>query len=466
MEKRSQNFNKSGYLDCFQDYLMRPVDASSLGAFRFLFGLVMVWSTIRYYYHGWIDSYYIKRKFIFTYEWFPWISLWPDDGIYYHYALMGISALFLAFGLFYRFSAIIFFVTYAYTFLLGKSLYNNHYYFICLLGLLFCCVNANRWMSLDSLWKSKFCNKSLPETVPYWNVLIIKLQIFIVYFYGGIAKFNMDWLRGEPLRLWFSEVAGREDTPSIVAGFLESEFAAYFFSYGGLIFDLAIGFLLIYKKTRLLAFGLILVFNITNNWLFSIGIFPVLMIAATVIFLEPESPKILIQKYFPQITQKKVPSEPHPSPYGRAAMIFVSIYLLIQFLLPFRHWLYKGNVSWTEEGRFFSWHMKTRDKHDCKVLFLATLTETKETWKIPAKKYLTKRQYINMCKHPQMVLQYAHYLGKKLKEANILDVIVTSRSMVSLNGRPPQPMIDPDVNLLKKNYSAFRHADWILPLKE
>jgi hypothetical protein len=259
---------------------------------------------------------------------------------------MGVSALFLALGLFYRFSAIVFLLTYTYTFLLGKSLYNNHYYFICLLGILFCCVNANRWMSLDIVLKKRFFHKSLPETVPFWNVLLVKAQVFIVYFYGGIAKFDMDWLKGEPLRQWFKEVAGRESTPEIIGKFLETEFAAYFFSYGGLIYDLVIGFLLICRKTRLLAFGLILFFNLTNNWLFRIGVFPTLMVAATIIFLEPETPKKMLQKFFPRFKKETISSSPIVSPYRKAATIFVSLYLIIQILLPFRHWLYKGNLNW------------------------------------------------------------------------------------------------------------------------
>ncbi len=34
----------------------------------------------------------------------------------------------------------------------------------------------------------------------------------------------------------------------------------------------------------------------------------------------------------------------------------------VQCLVPLRHLLYLGNVSWTEEGHRFAWHMKLRDK--------------------------------------------------------------------------------------------------------
>ena len=238
------NMKKSSeYLDSAIAYLMRPVDASSLGALRIFFGILMVWSTLKYFYNGWIKEYYIDPKFLFTYELFPWVSPWPGDGMYYHFAVMALAAFFLALGFFYRASAIVFFLTYAHGFLIEKSLYNNHYYFICLIGLLFCVTNAHRWMSLDALWIKKLQSDAQAGTVPYWHVLLIKAQVFIVYFYGGIAKLNEDWLRGEPLRHWLPGSANNESVPALAAQFMKSEFAAYFFSYTGLIFDLAIGFI-------------------------------------------------------------------------------------------------------------------------------------------------------------------------------------------------------------------------------
>ena len=52
------------------------------------------------------------------------------------------------------------------------------------------------------------------------------------------------------------------------------------------------------------------------------------------------------------------------------------------------------------------------------------------------------------------------------KSQGIQNPIVTARTLVSFNFRPPQPMIDPDVNLVEADYSIFKSAGWILPLKE
>ena len=65
-----------------------------------------------------------------------------------------------------------------------------------------------------------------------------------------------------------------------------------------------------------------------------------------------------------------------------------------------------------------------------------------------------------------MIIQYAHHLGKLLEEQGVHSPIVKARTLVAYNYRPPQTMIDPGVNLLEEEYYTFRHANWILPLKE
>ncbi|MGV7221092.1 MAG: HTTM domain-containing protein [Nitrospinales bacterium] len=445
------------------EFLFTPVDASSLGAFRFFFGFFMVWSTLRLYLRDRIEGKYLGKLFYFTYELFPWVTPWSGEGMYIQFAIMGLAALFLAVGLFTRGSALVFTLSYTYVFLIEKIYYNNHYYLICLLGFLFCIVHSNRWMSLDNWLNKKFARDANTKLIPYWNVFLFKAQIFIVYFYGGLAKINHDWLRGEPIRHWIRRAAGREDTPSFVSAFLETELATYIFSFGGLIFDLGIGFLLVYKKTRLIGFGLLLIFNLTNSWLFTIGIFPFLMIAATVIFLEPDTPRVFIQKIFPKTIQTKL--EPRTQSIQNTALIFICIYLTIQILLPFRHFLYKGNVAWTEEGHSFSWRMKLKTKSVCKFQFMVTNPKTGDTWPFMTEKYLEVRQNLIMCRRPDMIIQFVRFMESKLKSTGIKNPIITIQSTASLNFGLPQTFIDPNVNLAKAEYSIFKHAEWILPLK-
>ena len=92
---------------------------------------------------------------------------------------------------------------------------------------------------------------------------------------------------------------------------------------------------------------------------------------------------------------------------------------------------------------------------------------TGETWPIYPKQLLTTRQFMMACAKPHMTLQFAHHLGERLKkEQGIKDPVISGRSAASLNYRPLQRMIDPEVNLMEMKYSVFRHSDWILPLKD
>ena len=146
-------------------------------------------------------------------------------------------------------------------------------------------------------------------------------------------------------------------------------------------------------------------------------------------------------------------------------MGFVSLYLAMQVLVPLRHWLYPGNVSWTEEGHRFSWHMKLRDK-EAHLTMRVTEPRTGTTWPVDFSRDLTPKQIDEMSTRPDMIWQYARFLRSKLEAEGVAHPIVTADAQVSLNGRPYAPMIDPNVNLATTHYSLFSHATWITPLRE
>lgn len=450
-------------LIAFSQLLARPVDVSTLAAFRFLFGVLMVWEVLRYFYYGYISQYYIEPRFFFTYEFFPFVSPLSGQGMYWLFGAMGLFALGIALGFYYWLSTLLFFLSYTYIFLLDKSPYNNHYYLIILLSFLLCLADAHRWASLDR-WRA---TKPDPNTVPFWQLFILRAQIFIVYFYGGLAKLNGDWLLGEPVRMWLAE---RSDYP-LFGPFFTTEWAVYFFSYGGLLFDLSIGFLLLWRPTRPLAFGGLLFFHLMNNWLFSIGIFPFLALAATILFVEPDCPRQVLGWFRRNIFRVRTEQTPLPSSGPRSTDLnpwmfgFILVYLALQLLIPLRHWLYPGNASWTEEGHRFAWHMKLREKEPRLEIRVAD-AQTGQSWSADLKEDLTDYQIHQMATRPDMILQYAHYLREKWGRKGLDEPIITANAWASLNGRPFQSLIDPTVNLAQVRPAPFTHAAWILPLKE
>jgi hypothetical protein len=91
----------------------------------------------------------------------------------------------------------------------------------------------------------------------------------------------------------------------------------------------------------------------------------------------------------------------------------------LQILIPLRHWLYPGNVNWTEEGHRFAWHMKLRDKQG-QLDIQVTDPKTGQSWSVDLSEDLTPRQMAKMPTRPDMILQYAHYLREKWRQAGIV----------------------------------------------
>src|SRR6056297_2943619 len=164
-------------------YIHSPVEAAPLAVFRIFFGLMMLFSIIRFWSYGWIDKLYIQPKFFFSYYGFEWVK--PlGDLTNLLFVFCGVSAFFVALGYRYRISIVIFFLSFTYIELMDKTTYLNHYYFISVLSFLMIFLPANAYYSFDA-WRNR--NKAF-QYIPAWTVNSIKLLLGIVYFYAGLAK--------------------------------------------------------------------------------------------------------------------------------------------------------------------------------------------------------------------------------------------------------------------------------------
>src|SRR3989337_1432170 len=272
------------------------------------------------------------------------------------------------------------------------------------------------------------------------------------------------------MRLWLAE---RAYYPYV--GWLFSRWGtAYFFSYGGLLLDLLVVSLLLWRRTRIFALCWAVAFHLTNNWLFNIGIFPWFSIAATTLFFSPDWPQRFLawccgflsieipHKLKPQHAISTVTSPFQPVQHLVIALLV--IYFAFQLLFPLRHHLYPGNVSWTEEGHNFSWMMKLRSKK-AKARFFATDPVTDKTWEINIRDYLTYKQRNTMDTRPDMILNFSHYLANEFKKQGYDQIGIRAEVWTSLNGRELQLLVDPKVNLASQPRSLLL-AKWIMPLIE
>lgn len=441
------------------DRLFEPVDIASLVFFRVVFGAVMLWEVWRYFSNDWIARYYIEPEFHFTFYGFGWVQPWPGDWMYVHFLALGVLAAMIVVGLAYRVAAALFFLGFTYVFLLEQARYLNHFYLIVLLSLLLVFLPANRALSLDALLRPRL----RADAVPAWTLFLLRAQIGLVFVFAGIAKLNGDWLRGEPLRTWLAEST---DT-RLIGRFFEEPLTPYLFSYGGLLLDLLLVPLLLWRRTRPFAFLGALAFNLTNAEVFQIGIFPWLMIGATLMFFPPDWPRFRglragLSGRAP--VERPDAFDPGPGRRGRAVVLsLLAAYLAVQLLVPLRHLLYPGPVAWTEEGHQFSWRMKLRNKEGTARL-IATDPRTGKTWQVAIDPLLAGWQESKVAGRPDLVLQLARYVADELRRQGRPGVEIRALVLASLNGREPQLLIDPSVDLAREQRTIFG-ADWIEPLR-
>jgi vitamin K-dependent gamma-carboxylase len=443
-----------------------PVDNASLIFFRIAFGLLMVWEVCRYFAYGWVAQHWLAPQFLFKYYGFSWVHPWPGHWLYIHWAALGLFALFIAAGFLYRISAALFFASYTYFFLLEEAWYVNHIYLICLFSFLLIFIPANRALSVDAWVRPQLRS----ETTPAWTLWLLRAQMGIVYFYGGVAKLSSDWLRGEPTRMRLSQ---NTDLP-ILGRFFREEWAVYAVSYGGLLLDLLIVPLLLWRRTRIVAFCVAVGFHLINARAFVIGIFPWLAICATALFFSPDWPRRVIRiigltrlsflskgmepSYSPQVW--KVPS------HGTQLMVLgaVAIYLVIQLLVPISHLFFGSGAEWTSLDHRFSWRMMLVKRRAISY-FYVTDPNNGRTRQIVPLQFLSLRQTIMMSFQPDLPLQFARYLAKVMPRTGPKPLRVEARIFVSINGRKPELFLDPNVDLAAESRTLGRPR-WLLPIHE
>src|SRR5690606_22583736 len=91
--------------------------------------------------------------------------------------------------------------------------------------------------------------------------------------------------------------------------------------------------------------------------------------------------------------------------------------------------------------------------------------QTGREWQVGPMRYLTWRQANEMTGQPDLILQLAHHIAGDFERRGLGPVEVRVDALVSLNGRPPSPLIDPEVDLARVQ-DGLGPADWILPRRD
>ena len=442
-----------------------PVDGASAAAFRIIFGLLAFAGVARAFARGWIDDLYIQPAHHFNYLWFEWVQPLPGWGMYALFAALGVLGIFIAAGYRFRLSVILFFIGFTYIELIDKVTYLNHYYWLSLVSFLMIFMPLNGAASVDARRNPALRR----DRAPAWVVWVLRGQIGVVYLFAGIAKLNPDWLLdAQPLRIWLYQ---HGDLP-MVGALLRQAWVAYAMSWGGAFFDLTIVGWLLWGRSRLIAYLILVIFHIATWALFpQIGMFPWLMIGATLIFFSPDWPRRVMGVVSGQSSAARKSAvsddryiESHKAAtdsWRRAAMVGLALFALAQVVIPLRHLAYPGNVRWNEEGYRFSWRVMLSEKVGS-VQYRVSHSASGQAWLVAPDDYLTPLQTERMAIHPDMILQTAHFIADDFAERGYRDVEVRADAFVSMNGRANRRLVNPDVDLAVIEPSIAPKR-WILP---
>ena len=422
---------------------------------------MLLLSIVRFWCNGWIEDLCIKPLHYFPFYGFEFVK---PLGVYTYalFFICGIAAFCFAIGLWYRIAAVTLFLSFTYIELIDKSTYLNHYYFMSLVLFMMVFLPADRFFSVDAYRD----NKLLAACIPRWCIDSIKLMVFILYFYAGIAKLNSDWLlHALPLKIW---LPARNDMP-VIGSLFNHQWIFYAFSWFGCAYDLSIVFLLWNKKTRLWAYIAVVIFHGLTAILFPIGMFPYVMIVAALIFFSPQvhlnAVNIISRLLKLRPTFNNAVARFNYQPVMQKTLLCLfAIFFVVQFLFPFRYWLYKDELFWTEQGYRFSWRVMLIEKAGY-AQFIVKDGATGRAEIVNNSNFLTPLQEKMMSTQPDMILQFAHIIKQHYQGKGFKTPQVYVDSYVALNGRLGKPLIDPAVNLAEQK-DSFKPKTWILPLND
>lgn len=398
-------------------------------------------------YLGWIEDHYVAPLLHFKYWGFEWIKAPSAPVLYVIHYLMIAAALGIMFlhGVSYRIAALVLFACFTYTELIDLTYYLNHYYFVSLICLLLIFMPAQ---------VSPFADLK-QQVVPRKSILLLKTQIAILYIYAGLAKINYDWLiEAMPLKIW---VPANDKLP-LIGPIFKWEITPYLFSWTGMLYDTFIVFFLIWKLTRIWAYFTVIIFHTLTGLMFQIGVFPLVMIGIATIFFSDEWHERLVRLF---TFKRQIPAiQLSLNRLPRWWNITFGAYIAFQLLFPWRYVLYPGNLFWTEEGYRFSWRVMLIEKAGTATFYVKD-TQTGREGIVDNREFLNDHQEKQMAMQPDMILQFAHFLGKHYGAKGVHKPEVRAEVYVTLNARPSRLLIDPKRDLMKER-DTFKPKDWII----
>ncbi|NXM38668.1 VKGC carboxylase, partial [Gymnorhina tibicen] len=418
---------------------------------------------------GHLDQRYLDGLDVCRFPLLPFLQPLPLDWMYLLYTIMFLGALGIMLGCCYRLSCVAFLCPYWYLLLLDKTSWNNHSYLYGLLGFQLALLGADRYGSVDGLFRPRKRNAH----VPLWNYALLRAQDG-----DGMRTCSGGWVWVED-----EECDGQEEEGSMARLVLSEELTSRLVVHGGgLVLDLSAGFLLFFDATRPLALVFVTYFHCMNSQLFSIGEgghgtprhpqpghgtpghpqnTPIQGRGT------PSSPKSLLD-------WAGAPGQPHPDchyggrgargglrPRQHLAAAFTILYVLEQLFLPYSHFITQGYNNWTNGLYGYSWDMMVHSRFHQHVKITYRDGLTGEVGYLKPGAFTQSRRWRD---HADMLKQYSACLSRLLPRYNVTEPQIYFDVWVSINERFQQRLVDPRVDLVRAPWSPWTPTPWLLPL--
>lgn len=421
--------------------LGEPVDLASRVFFRIGFGLLAAGESYRLLSGGHAAALWIEPGGFFPWPGLAWLAPHGGDWVHvqlYAQVLLGLA---IAAGLFHRAACVLLAVGCASLLVRDQAAFLSQLQLIGTLALLLAATPAERALSLETWLRPRH----RADDAPAWSLWLLRGQLAIVLFCIGFWMLDGDWLRGYPLRLWLPDrpalpLLGRASTsPGFAVGLAWALAAVH----------LASPALLVWRPSRpwaLVALGIALLWIAES---FRLGAWPWLLLLGATLFLEPDWPR--------QVFRWPRTAPPRAEPTPRWLPAAAGLWLLLQLALPLRGLALPGSVAWHGVGDLGAWRPFHASKEGA-IHFVIRDAPTGRERKLQPREIFSERQVRRLATSPALARHYARRLAARDGTGPRSVYAVT---LVTLNGREPQRLIDPRVDLSREPLPE----GWILPMK-
>ena len=331
-------------------------------------------------------------------------------------------------------------LSFGYFFALDKAFYGNLN--LALLMMLLALLSAQCWRA-----------RPAPNSTTPLGLATPRVLLASIYFYAGLVKLDPDWLGGGTLAAFFG--APPPPSPGLVA-----------MSWLGAAFDLLIGPLLLWPRTRKGAIALALGFHAVN------------FIALDVASVALSFAALTLAAFLPERRAARwlelVPCWPADDAWGRSRStspeplwaVLSAAFLATALLVPLRPYIEAQGQSsrWTHHAQDFSWWLRSTHVKAEVEFWLVVDDQARE--KIDVARYIDVKAQGNFALDPYLVAQFARHVAADVArdrpEAERVSVYVTSSAQLS--ARAPQPLYREEVDFVAAPL-RYDMTELVVPLR-